>query len=171
MREIADYLRKVEGALKVGNATEHTHRPALKSLVEALRTGAIATNEPQRIACGSPDFIVTSKNTPLGYIEAKDVGVDLDRAEDIEQLKRYRASLRNLILTDYLEFRLYRNGEAVRDVRIAKWQKTGGLRRDSVAIPQLETLFNAFFDANVPLLAPLASLQNAWLVWRACFMT
>jgi predicted helicase len=153
MKEIADYLRKVEGALNVGNATEHTHRPALKSLVEALRSGAIATNEPQRIACGSPDFIVTSKNTPLGYIEAKDVGVDLDRAADTEQLKRYRASLRNLILTDYLEFRLYRNGEAVRDVRIAKWQKTGALRRDPVAIPQLETLFHAFFDANVPTIA------------------
>ena len=129
MKEIGDYLRKVEGALNVGNATEHTHRPALKSLVEALRSGAIATNEPQRIACGSPDFIVTSKNTPLGYIEAKDVGVDLDRAADTEQLKRYRASLRNLILTDYLEFRLYRNGEAVQSVKLAKWQKNGSFAR------------------------------------------
>jgi len=150
MSEMTDYLRKVENALKAGNATEHTHRPALKALVEALRSGAVATNEPQRIACGSPDFIVTSKDTPLGYIEAKDVGVNLDRAEDTEQLKRYRASLRNLILTDYLEFRLYRNGEPVQNVRVGTWQKTGGLRRNSVSIGQLETLFNAFFDADVP---------------------
>ena len=129
MKEITDYLRKVEGALKVGNATEHTHRPALKSLVEALRSGAIATNEPQRIACGAPDYIVTQRGIPLGYIEAKDVGVDLDRAAQTEQLKRYRASLRNLILTDYLEFRLYRNGEAVQSVKLAKWQKNGSFAR------------------------------------------
>src|SRR4051794_22127291 len=113
MNAIADYLRKVESALKAGNATEHTHRPALKGLVEALRPQITATNEPRRIECGSPDYIVTHNGVPLGYIEAKDVGVDLERTEDSEQLKRYRASLRNLILTDYLEFRLYRNGEPV----------------------------------------------------------
>jgi hypothetical protein len=80
------YLRRVEAALKAGNATEHTHRPALKILVESLRAKVTATNEPQRIACGAPDFIVTQRDVPLGYIEAKDVGVDLDRAEDIRQV-------------------------------------------------------------------------------------
>lgn len=115
MSAIADYLRKIEAALKAGNATEHTHRPALKTLIEALRQHVTATNEPRRIECGSPDYIITQKGVPLGYIEAKDVDVDLDRTEDSEQLKRYRSSLRNLILTDYLEFRLYRNGEPVPD--------------------------------------------------------
>jgi hypothetical protein len=99
------------GALKVGNATEHTHRPALKTLVESLRNKITATNEPQRIACGAPDFIVTQRDIPLGYIEAEDVGADRDRTENTAQHKRYRASLNNLILTDYLEFRLYRSGE------------------------------------------------------------
>ena len=41
----------------------------------------------------------------LGYIEAKDVGLALDAVEDTPQLDRYRAALRNLVLTDYLEFR------------------------------------------------------------------
>lgn len=150
MSAITDYLRKVERALKADNATEHTHRPALKSLVEALRTNLDATNEPQRIECGSPDFIITSGLTPIGYIEAKDVGVNLDRAESTEQLQRYRASLRNLILTDYLEFRLYRNGEFVQSVRLATRQKSGDLRRDPSANAELESLLNAFFDASVP---------------------
>jgi hypothetical protein len=35
--------------------------------------------QPQRIACGAPDYIVTQRGIPLGYIEAKDVGADLDR--------------------------------------------------------------------------------------------
>jgi predicted helicase len=93
---------------------------------------------------------VTQNGVPLGYVEAKDVGVDLDRTEESEQLKRYRASLRNLILTDYLEFRLYRNGEPVQSVRLAKWQKNGVLRREPNADAQLIALFHGFFDAEVP---------------------
>jgi hypothetical protein len=55
---ISAYLKNIESALKAGNATEHTHRPALKNLVENLRGKITATNEPQRIACGAPDFII-----------------------------------------------------------------------------------------------------------------
>jgi len=47
---ITNYIKEIEAALKQGNATEHTHRPALKGLVEALREKVTATNEPQRIA-------------------------------------------------------------------------------------------------------------------------
>ncbi|HVB33945.1 MAG TPA: type ISP restriction/modification enzyme [Patescibacteria group bacterium] len=150
MSAVAEYLRKLEQALRAGNATEHTHRPALKALIEGLRQQITATNEPRRIECGSPDFIVTRKGVPLGYVEAKDVGVDLDRAEGGEQLTRYRSSLRNLILTDYLEFRLYRNGEPVQSAKLATWQKGGGLRREPDAEVRLTALFQAFFDAEAP---------------------
>jgi Type ISP C-terminal specificity domain/N-6 DNA Methylase len=153
MSAFKDYLRRLEMALKAGNATEHTHRPALKLLIESVRSGVVATNEPRRIACGAPDFIVTAKTTPLGYIEAKDVGTDLDRAEQSDQLKRYRASLRNLILTDYLEFRLYRNGELVQSVHIGKLLKNGSLRRDVDELPRLETLLNGFLDSDLPMIA------------------
>ena len=148
-----DYLRRVESVLKAGNATEHTHRPALQTLIEALRPQITATNEPRRIECGSPDYIVTRNGVPVGYVEAKDVGVDLDRTEESEQLKRYRSSLRNLIFTDYLEFRLYRNGEPIQSVRLAKWQKNGVLRREPDAEAQLTALFQVFFDAEVPSIA------------------
>lgn len=144
------YLRQVEAALKAGNATEHTHRPALKTLIESLRSQITATNEPQRIACGAPDFIITHRDVPLGYIEAKDVGVDLDRAENSVQLKRYRNSLTNLILTDYLEFRLFRSGELVQSVRLATPQKNGSLRRHADAEAHLSIVFQAFFDSKVP---------------------
>jgi predicted helicase len=145
------YGKKLSQALKAGNATEHTHRPALKNLIESLAPGVVATNEPQKIDCGSPDFIVTRKATPLGYIEAKDVGADLARVENNEQLKRYRGSLRNLILTDYLAFRLYRNGELVQTVRLGKWQqKSGAIQYESGGREQLDGLLKAFIDADVP---------------------
>ncbi len=76
-----EYLRKLERALKRGDATEHTHRGALQELLEALDEKIIATNEPKRSACGAPDYVISRKRDQLtlGYIEAKDVGLDLGR--------------------------------------------------------------------------------------------
>ncbi len=86
---LRDYLRKIEKAYQTGNATEHTYRPDLKELIETLHPGVTATNEPKRVKCGAPDLIITSKQTPLGYIETKDIGVSLDQTERTEQMKRY----------------------------------------------------------------------------------
>lgn len=69
---IKAYLHAIEQALKAGNSTEHTHRPALKTLLEDVGGNEIrATNEPTQIACGAPDFIITRGVVPLGYVEAK----------------------------------------------------------------------------------------------------
>lgn len=71
---ISNYINQVNEAYKKGNATEHTYRPALKQLVEILSPHISATNEPKRVECGAPDYIITKKDIPIGYIEAKDVG-------------------------------------------------------------------------------------------------
>src|SRR3989442_15930015 len=86
-----EYIRKLERALKRGDATEHTHRPALKDLLEAVNDKILATNEPKRSECGAPDYIISRKrdHLTLGYIEAKDIGTELADAERDEQLKRY----------------------------------------------------------------------------------
>ena len=47
----------------------------------------------------------------MGYVEAKDVGLDLDQIEKSEQLQRYLEAFPNLVLTNYLEFRWYVNGK------------------------------------------------------------
>ena len=104
------YLRDVRDIHRKGNATEHSYRPALKLLLEGLRGGVVATNEPtHRTDCGAPDMVVSrgggSVGLNIGYVECKDIGVSLDAVAKSEQLKRYRAHLGNLILTDYLEFR------------------------------------------------------------------
>ncbi len=90
------YLKALSAALAKGDATEHTHRPALKTFIESLGKGIIATNEPRRIACGAPDYIITKGPVPLGYIEAKDIGEALDKAEKSDQMHRYRGSLGNI---------------------------------------------------------------------------
>ena len=147
------YLNRVLADLKAGNATEHTHRPALQTLLETSIPGIKATNEPRRIACGAPDYIVTRGETPIGYIEAKDIGISLDAVEDDEQLKRYRASLRNLILTDYLEFRLYRNGELVQTAKLAQWQKGGAINKLAAGPTDTAALIESFLNSDQPSIA------------------
>jgi hypothetical protein len=39
MSHISNYLKAIERAAAAGNATEHTHRPALKVLIEAVGEG------------------------------------------------------------------------------------------------------------------------------------
>ncbi len=39
LKPFSDYIRTIEKELVAGNATEHTHRPALKVLLESLAPG------------------------------------------------------------------------------------------------------------------------------------
>lgn len=148
-----EYLAQIEQAYKVGNATEHTHRPALKTLIQAFQPSIIATNEPKRIKCGAPDFIISRKDVPLGYVEAKDIGEPLDKWEKDEQLNRYRDSLANLILTDYLEFRWYVSGELRLTARLAKPQTNGRLHADVEGMQHLAELLQSFFAENIPVVS------------------
>lgn len=146
------YLKQIAAAYQAGNATEHTHRPALKTLLESCQPNIVATNEPKRIQCGAPDYILTRNGIPLGFVEAKDIGISLDQTEKSEQLVRYRDSLANLILTDYLEFRWYVSGELRMTARLARPQANGKLRAEPDGEQQLAELFNHFFAENIPVI-------------------
>src|SRR3989304_1151233 len=139
------YITKVENDLRGGKATEHTYRGTLEIFMEALERGIEASNDPKHIECGAPDFIVEKRKVPLGYVETKDVGESLDRIEKSDQMKRYLKALHNLMLTDYLEFRWYVNGEKKRTIRVAEI----GTNHRLVTAPQAETnitqLFSAFY--------------------------
>ena len=129
---LTTYKSSIQADIERGIATEETYRPYLKRLVEDIGPpGFTATNEPKRVACGAPDFQV-SQNTPhgpltIGYIETKDIGASLDEAERSEQLCRYLPALRNLILTDYLEFRWYVDGQQRLSARLASKDASGRL--------------------------------------------
>lgn len=55
---IPEYLDNLNRRYKTGITTEHSFRGDLQQLVESIAKGVMATNEPTRIACGSPDFFV-----------------------------------------------------------------------------------------------------------------
>ncbi len=135
---ILEYLRKLERALKRGDATEHTHRATLQELIEALDDKITVTNEPKRSDCGAPDLVVSRKRDTLsvGYVEAKAVGKDLEAEEKGEQLKRYFSGLPNLLLTDYVEFRWFVDGKRRETFRLAN--VSGGGKVVPVAADELE---------------------------------
>ena len=60
-------------------------------------------------------------DVPILYLEAKDIGVDLDKVEKSKQMERY-FGYANLVLTDYVEFRFYRNGLRYQEpIRVANY--------------------------------------------------
>jgi len=120
---IIQYITEIDKIYRAGNATEHSYRPALKTLFESLTKGLTITNEPKHIECGAPDYIITRNSIPVGYIEAKDIPVGLDNKLNKEQFDRYRQSLNNLIITDYLTFRYYTDGHLISSVTIAHENK------------------------------------------------
>ena len=113
------YLDGIIRKFKTGKTTEHSFRGDLQDFVERTVIGVQAINEPRRQKCGAPDYIIQKKNIPIGYIEAKDIDKNLDVVEKSEQLDRYKASLDNLILTNYLEFRFFVSGQKVDTVKVA----------------------------------------------------
>ena len=138
----AQYIENINKRYKLGNATEHTFRGDLQNLIESLAPKIRATNEPKRQSCGAPDYILTNKDVPVGFIEAKDIGdSDLNgvkKTGNKEQFDRYKASLNNIIFTDYIDFHLYRDGEFVRKISIGELTDKG--------IQPLTDNFNAFED-------------------------
>lgn len=122
MDVVSKYLLDIIHEFNTGVAKEHSYRPALKSLFESIASDITAINEPARGTFGAPDFLIKHKENTIGFAEAKDIGIcrlDNLSEREIEQKERYLDALPNLIYTDYLEFRFFRDGKETARVRIA----------------------------------------------------
>ncbi len=80
----------------------------LKGIFESINVSRI-DHDAKAIEGNKPDFRILKSGIPILYIEAKNIGVSLDKIEKSEQMARYYGYA-NLVLTDYVEFRFYRNG-------------------------------------------------------------
>lgn len=123
MKILEDFVSKVIATYKTGAATEHSYRSALESLFNSLADGITALNEPKRVECGAPDFIISRGEIVIGHVEAKDINVGLRGMKDANknQQERYRKGLPNLIYTNCLDWDFYRNGELIASITIADY--------------------------------------------------
>jgi predicted helicase len=121
---LEEYIIKINQRFQLGNSTEHTFRGDLQTLLESIVPKIAATNEPKRIACGAPDFVLTKNDIPVGFIEAKDVGdKDLEgnkKNGNKSQFDRYKNSLDNIAFTDYLDFHFYVEKKFIKSIAIGK---------------------------------------------------
>ena len=150
MNYLQVYFQEVYQVYQGQNATEQSYYPALKKLMESLDSGIQAINEPKRIACGAPDFLVKNGILEVGYIEAKDIGVSFKKVEKTAQMGRYFQALGNLILTDYLEFRWYVQGELKLSASLGTIDKHKKIKVDKEGIQEVDQLLRQFLLAKVP---------------------
>ena len=121
------YLQNIYNVTQRGNAREESYYESLTGVLKhyteaADKTGIQITTLPKKTEAGNPDFRVwDGSHHIVGYLEAKSPTVeDLNRIERSEQLQRYLHTFPNLILTNFLEFRLYRNGTLIDKVMIGR---------------------------------------------------
>ncbi len=118
---LEQYIDNIDQRYKLGNATEHSYRGDLEALIRELVKEIEITNEPTNITdCGNPDYVITKGKIPVGYIEAKDIGKDLNSKSYKEQFGRYKKALDNLIITDYVWFQFFQNGKLVHEIKIGE---------------------------------------------------
>jgi len=124
---LKSYLKRIFEVAKRGDAREESYYSCLE---EFLKIYADSINKkkihittlPKKTDAGNPDFRVwDGKQSIVGYIEAKQPAEEnLLEIEHSEQLKRYLKTFPNLILTNFFEFRLYRDGHLTDKVQIAR---------------------------------------------------
>jgi hypothetical protein len=155
--QLKEYLAEIFKTVQRGDAREETYYSALAKLIESCgkiqKRKIDVTVLPKKTEAGNPDFRVwDGKHKIVGYIEAKAPGENLDKVEKSEQLKRYLHTFPNLLLTDFHEFRFYRNGELMQTVQIAR----SFISKKIGAVPPLEhandfeQLLSHFFDFSIP---------------------
>lgn len=149
--EIRKYIASINQRYQSDAQSEMSFRTDLQNLLDALKDNPaiVLTEEPSTEGgllldpkVGRPDFLLTRSGLPFAYIETKRIGdPDLKGKQskgNKEQFDRYKASLDNLIFTDYVRFLLYQKGELVQEVSLADVTEKG--------IKALEKSFPAFLD-------------------------
>ena len=168
------YLNEIHKIYAAGNFREESFYHLLKDLFEGCSSafsageGAGVLVLPKKTEVGIPDFLVRRGSGGgggeiVGHVEAKTPGTSLQAAENSEQIQRYRAALPNLILTNFLEFWLYRNGKFVASVEVCKFSdlELAGLRE---AVPAEESaglfveFMSRFYGFSTPAITSTSGL-------------
>jgi hypothetical protein len=166
-KALNSYFGEIHKIYVAGNFREESFYASLKALIEecsqffSFPSKAGVLVQPKKTEVGIPDFLIRGDGDIIGYIEAKSPDANLDEAEKSEQLRRYRESLPNLILTNFLEFRLYRNGNPVDRVEAGRQSTLQSLKY--VPVPEKLDLFfellEKFFSFSTPEIRTSSSLS------------
>lgn len=157
------YVRSLRHEHMRGNTTEMTFRTVFETFIKSLNPHFDLLHEPKRTQkLGAPDFTAYRKTVKVGYIETKDLDVNLDVELDSDQMHKYTESISNILLTNYTRFILLRDGKKRIDCELLKLSDLSNARfaiPDSVTARFLEML-SAFFDYNQPTITSPGELAD-----------
>jgi hypothetical protein len=111
--KVSEYIEKVNNSNKSGITSENGYNGDLQKLLKTLLPNLSVTKEPMCIEYGIPNYIISEEGLPIAYIKTTDIGTDLNELDGSEDVRKYKSSLRNLITTNYLDFRWYKDGELI----------------------------------------------------------
>lgn len=72
MGPIENLIIRVSMIYATGGTTEHTHHSKFETVFCEHDRVILTLNEPKRIKCGAPDFIIRNEEIVVGQQEAKD---------------------------------------------------------------------------------------------------
>lgn len=121
----AVYIQKLNDLRKEGQTNEQKFRSDFQIFMED-GLGVRCRNESVRLECGTPDIQVYQRRKLVGFVENKRPDLDLEaihRDSELaspatrngQQLRRYRAVLHNLLLTNHQAVIWYVQGQRIAD--------------------------------------------------------
>jgi hypothetical protein len=149
MQALKGYLEQLQAVAQQSHATnELSYHGALEHLLRTLRPNLTLVHEPTRTVVGRPDFAILHQHAPVGYVEAEAYAADLDNLPPHAkaQTDAFRQHLENFLLTNFLEFRLYRAGQEVMRARLPQPPLHGKITLPKRDADECLALLQAFLD-------------------------
>jgi len=149
MQALKGYLEQLQAVAQQPHATgELSYHGALEHLLRTLRPNLTVVREPTRTVVGRPDFAILHQHAPVGYVEAEAYAADLDNLPPHAkaQTDAFRQHLENFLLTNFLEFRLYRAGQEVMRARLPQPPSHGKITLPKRDADECLRLLHAFLD-------------------------
>jgi hypothetical protein len=149
MQALKGYLEQLQAVAQQPHATgELSYHGALEHLLRTLGSNLTVVHEPTRTFVGRPDFAILHQHAPVGYVEAEAYNADLDNLPPHAkaQTDAFRQHLENFLLTNFLEFRLYRAGQEVMRARLPQPPSHGKITLPKSNADECLRLLHAFLD-------------------------
>ncbi|MCS7193018.1 MAG: N-6 DNA methylase, partial [Armatimonadetes bacterium] len=147
----SDYLEKLNNLSLTTQTTDELSfhsllKEFLESVAKEVNSKVAFIHEPRRTRFGRPDFVAHIDGLPIGYVEAEAINANLDdlQGDAKDQNERFKANLDNFLLTNFLDFRLYREGKEVAVARLP--QPKESCKLTEAEVNQLHHLLEAFFS-------------------------
>jgi len=148
-----EYFKEIRNRYLSKDFTEFTLRTPLENFIKSLSKDFDLIQEPKRTEkVGAPDFKAYAIKTKIGYIETKDLGQNLDNELESDQIRKYKESIDNIILTDYCRFILIRANQTLFDFNLFSLPDLENPRFiiSGNKMKEFQSLLETFSDYNLP---------------------